>query len=123
MVTYTTIQYAGNRFTTITFHEDTDVRQNQLDISDQTFDKILKQVFGINLNKSLEVGEILKKNKKGIEAFFPTKKDDGKPKTDEKLKKVAKPTREEKEKIKRQQDERAKRGEKEKKIEETETAM
>lgn len=73
------------------------------------------------MKKALPIKEILRKNKNAIEAIFPPKKADGKPKVDEKGKIERKLTNVEKKKIKREQDERENK--EEKNIEEIETAM
>ena len=54
----------GQRLTTITFMDNTDVRTNETDLSNTEYDQKLKEVFGINLESPLEIVKIVKYLKK-----------------------------------------------------------
>jgi hypothetical protein len=104
---------SGRRFTRLELREEGDVRRNQEDLTDYELDTILKDVFGIRLDKPLPIGDIMERMKEDKDT-----KEEGENKVEGKAKK-----KEMKEKLKKEQDERARQGEKEKQIEETETAM
>jgi len=57
----------GQRLTTITFKENTDVRTNETDLSNAEYDKKLKDVFGINLENPLDIVKIVKHLKKEVD--------------------------------------------------------
>ena len=49
----------GRRFTTITFTENVDVRTNELELTNQEFDEKLRDVFGITLEKALDIESVV----------------------------------------------------------------
>ena len=57
------IRFPGKRFTKIEFHDGLDVRQNQEDLEDSQLNSIIREVFGIRLEKPLGIRDILEGNK------------------------------------------------------------
>ena len=118
---------SGTRFTMIEFRDGCGVRENQEALADEDLNRILKEVFNINLEKPLGINRIMEENKvsKEQKEAKKRKEEEDAKKADEEKKKSEEKARIKalKEKMKKEQDERAKRGEKEKKVEETETAM
>ena len=50
----------GQRMTTVRYQENMDVRTNETELSKDELDKKLKDVFGINLENTLDISEIVK---------------------------------------------------------------
>ena len=136
------ISFPGKRFTKIEFHDGLDVRQNQEDLEDSQLNSIIREVFGIRLENPLGIRDIMEGNKATGDKATGDKATGDKEKLEKPLKnprrhedtpdneKLTKEKELEKAKIqeikenkKRAQDERTRKGEKEKKVEETETAM
>ena len=57
----------GRRWTTVIFKDNTDVRTNQTNLSNDEYNNKLKDVFGISLEKALDIVEIVKDLKTGHE--------------------------------------------------------
>ena len=53
----------GRRFTRISFKESTDVRTNEIELTDEEIDKKFRDVYGIKLEIPLKIEEIMKKLK------------------------------------------------------------
>ena len=52
----------GRRLTCVTFRAETDVRVNQLELTNQQFNEKLREVFGIKLDSPLDIESIAKKD-------------------------------------------------------------
>ena len=111
----------------IEFRDGVSVRENQEELTNEELNKILSEVFGIRLEKPLAINEIIYKNKEAKEEREAQQKreEEEAKKAEEEKKKSEEKARIKalKEKLKKDQDERAKRGGKENKVEETETVM